>query len=889
MSTDDEDATMDASTDVVETPSTVDDLAPHLAPTAIEKANDLILRQMAESIRIAHEINPNSWAVLERRGSISLIVSRYIALTTVYRQTSKATIIVATAEIDPELERDYSFYREPGVMKLIPGTHVEIPAEQTPEALHRLRKTHLVAVEMAAREVKTRSARANEHRPDMLEKIESATGETLPSPAYTSDSLPAKSTLDSRRFWKVSAGPGNTEWEEFVHHACMALDWGNTPDVEPLPSEREAFTAALMRANDISVAGARSLWTFRNAMSIGDRVVSTARGELYGYGMIAGAYEFVEDDFPYRHRRPVTWDSTEKSALDSIDAATLAKLRQQATIVELNQREFSEITGSKMAGMTSGNWVLASLHPVEALHDGFAAAGLFYTTDQIATFYTALQTKGFVILSGISGTGKSKIAQHFVSMLPDSVSTIPSITHRDDLISLKVHPYSKQNGYLALPMKQIEKFPIPLPGESVSVDIRLGDVTAEAKLKHIVFGNGQKRIVRLTLSSEVKKRFQALDIDQVLYLEPKVAIEDGEDRITTFSILTPSEVERNSSLKLMEPISNHLFLSVRPDWRDSRALIGYQNPLLGEYEWTDFLRFILHAGENYRSGTPIAWFVILDEMNLAHVEYYFADLLSVLESGRDDEGWTREAIRIQRPEPIDEQDEDVPPAEIRLPPNLYIIGTVNMDETTHAFSPKVLDRAFTMELSEVDFSSYPITTSGNAGEPTRAERSALLSGFSRNGRFVRIEKTEVRDVVVEYPAIRDWLQNLNGLLEKSRMNFGYRVFDEIAAFTGNGMRNFVDFELEQVFDRAVLMKVLPKFSGSAARLERPLLDLLAWCVDPGRLPQKEIRQAFDSLGDDGWSASTHPVLAEGMMFPVTGKRVMRMLDTLAVEGFASFG
>jgi hypothetical protein len=886
MSTDDEDATMDASTDVVETPSTVDDLAPHLAPTAIEKANDLILRQLAESIRVAHEINPNSWAVLERRGSISLIVSIYIALTTVYRQTSKATIIVATAEIDPGVERDYSFYREPGVMKPIPCTFFEIPAERIIEALPRLRKAHLAAVEMAAREVRTRSARAYEHRPDMLEKIESATDETLPRPAYTSDSLSAESSLDSRRFWKVSAGPGNTEWGEFVHHACIALDWGNTPDVGPLPSEREAFTAALMQENDVSVAGARSLWTFRNAMSIGDRVVSTARGELYGYGTIAGAYEFVEDEFPYRHRRPVVWDSTEKSALDSIDAATLAKLRQQATIVELNQREFSEITGSKMAGMTSGNEELASLHPVEALHEGFAAAGLFYTLDQIATFYTALQTKGFVILSGISGTGKSKIAQHFVNTLPAEDKPGRKIDpNSTDLIPMIVQMTTVKYGLVNFPRHLIERVLLPEPGAKVNLSVEFNGISKICAFRIMAHGNSV--VYRLYFSGEMKRRIASLKLGTMLYFRP--LLDEETAMLVGFSILMTEEVPVSAASSGSITSRNNLFLSVRPDWRDSRALIGYQNPLLGEYEWTDFLRFILHAGENYRSGTPIAWFVILDEMNLAHVEYYFADLLSVLESGRDDGGWTREAIRIQRPEPIEGQDEDVPPAEIRLPPNLYIIGTVNMDETTHAFSPKVLDRAFTMELSEVDFSSYPITTSGDAGEPTWAERSALLSGFSRNGRFARIEKTEVRDVVVEYPAIRDWLQNLNGLLEKSRMNFGYRVFDDIAAFTGNGMRNFVDFELEQVFDRAVLMKVLPKFSGSAARLERPLLDLLAWCVNPNAPDQKEVRQAFDSLGDGGWSASTHPVLSEGMMFPVTGRRVMRMLDTLAVEGFASFG
>ena len=91
--------------------------------------------------------------------------------------------------------------------------------------------------------------------------------------------------------------------------------------------------------------------------------------------------------------------------------------------------------------------------------------------------------------------------------------------------------------------------------------------------------------------------------------------------------------------------ANHLFVTVRPDWRDSKSLLGYYNPLTGTYEWTPFLRFLLRAEQNHKSKDKLAWFVILDEMNLAHVEYYFADLLSVLESGRDEDGWTREPLR----------------------------------------------------------------------------------------------------------------------------------------------------------------------------------------------------------------------------------------------------
>lgn len=80
------------------------------------------------------------------------------------------------------------------------------------------------------------------------------------------------------------------------------------------------------------------------------------------------------------------------------------------------------------------------------------------------------------------------------------------------------------------------------------------------------------------------------------------------------------------------------------------------------------------------------YFVLLDEMNLAHVEYYFADFLSVLESGRDENGFTRESIKLHDVEKVEE--EQGIPKEIKLPPNLYIIGTVNMDETTYSFSPK---------------------------------------------------------------------------------------------------------------------------------------------------------------------------------------------------------
>ena len=135
-----------------------------------------------------------------------------------------------------------------------------------------------------------------------------------------------------------------------------------------------------------------------------------------------------------------------------------------------------------------------------------------------------------------------------------------------------------------------------------------------------------------------------------------------------------------------------LLVPVQPDWMDATGLIGYVNPLQQEttYETTSFLQFLHQALE--RPDHP--HFVCLDEMNLARVEYYFAPFLSAMET--------------ESPIVIHQQDEPIDSVEPKLdwPKNLFIIGTVNMDETTHAFSDKVLDRAFTLEFWNVRLDKY---------------------------------------------------------------------------------------------------------------------------------------------------------------------------------------
>jgi len=387
----------------------------------------------------------------------------------------------------------------------------------------------------------------------------------------------------------------------------------------------------------------------------------------------------------------------------------------------------------------------------------------YFDAVQIASFYTALQTKGFVILSGISGTGKTKLAQLFAEMLP-----VPSAPHSS----------------------QTEQFDT-------------------------------------------------------------------------------------------EPTANTLFISVRPDWRDSKSLLGFYNPLTGAYEWTPFLHFIQKAITDYETDKASVWFVILDEMNLARVEYYFADLLSVLESGRDENGCTREPLRLQIGK--ESAASKMPPAEIHLPPNLYFIGTVNIDETTQAFSAKVLDRAFSMEFVGVDFERYARVASQSIQARTTfssGQSQELLNSFTRSGKFARIDKAEIASYIQNNPDQASLLQELNTALAPYSLHFGYRVFDELMMFLSNAEALRDELEPATAFDRGVLMKILPKFHGSRGKLEQPLGMVLEWCAVPDRKAEaaKSARanpSAMLQFGD--WR------------FPETARRVLRMFHALDGTGFASFG
>jgi len=303
---------------------------------------------------------------------------------------------------------------------------------------------------------------------------------------------------------------------------------------------------------------------------------------------------------------------------------------------------------------------------------------------------------------------------------------------------------------------------------------------------------------------------------------------------------------RISDENIFRMTKNSIFLSVRPDWRDSKPLLGYYNPLTGKYHKTPLLEFILRAKGDYEKNKEkaIPYFIILDEMNLAHVEYYFADFLSVLESGRDESGFTRESIKLHNDDAV-ETFQSIP-KELKLPPNLYIIGTVNMDETTYSFSPKVLDRAFTIEFHDVNLKKYPPEKTELTWEEIKKLRNDILNDLRRGGRFLAVykkgknnqEKSDIEEALEELKNADNgkyWqiLQQLNKALEPYDLHFGYRVVDEIALFFKNAKESWragiVAFENNndenninnEIFDLVLLMKILPKFHGNRKKLEKP--------------------------------------------------------------------
>jgi 5-methylcytosine-specific restriction enzyme B len=327
---------------------------------------------------------------------------------------------------------------------------------------------------------------------------------------------------------------------------------------------------------------------------------------------------------------------------------------------------------------------------------------------------------------------------------------------------------------------------------------------------------------------------------------------------------------------------NHRFqlIPVRPDWNDNSELLGFFD-LSNHYQPGALIPLLVRAHAN--PNKP--YFLCLDEMNLARVEHYFSDFLSIIESRRfhgekvtTDQILSQEQMEKMNEENLDEEVKSVlielkshQVKGIGLPENLYVIGTVNMDETTHPFSRKVLDRANTIEFSDIHLTKgLTITQDHEKPNELNLGNNAFRAKYLTMIDLLKVDQ----DIPKE---ISERLNNLNDTLSKAGCQIGYRVRDEAAFY----MKNVIEIEhstlgKEAGFERVILQKILPRLQGSSYQIKAVLEDLLKQ-YDP------ESREF--NYDDEGYTAKMQTLIEN--KGPLV-KKIGNMLIQFMEDGFTSF-
>ncbi len=284
---------------------------------------------------------------------------------------------------------------------------------------------------------------------------------------------------------------------------------------------------------------------------------------------------------------------------------------------------------------------------------------------------------------------------------------------------------------------------------------------------------------------------------------------------------------------------NYEMVQVKPNWHDSSELIGYVSRGSGSPAFVagDFLKFVAKAWEN----PDVPYFLCLDEMNLAPVEQYFAEYLSVVESRKCDENGIITTDPILKK--CDEQwyfdltaqlttDEDIRAQfnkdGIAIPQNLIVVGTVNMDETTFSFSRKVLDRAMTIEMNEVNLRGGLESQHEQIG---KLEAGNLI-GTAVEGVDIYNANKDVCDTALKY------LEAVNTQLEGTPFKVAYRTRNEFLLYVVNNLpynkdkdgkeldKNFV---IARALDEITSMKILSRIEGDTTKINN-LLERLTTTI-----------------------------------------------------------
>lgn len=353
-----------------------------------------------------------------------------------------------------------------------------------------------------------------------------------------------------------------------------------------------------------------------------------------------------------------------------------------------------------------------------------------------------------------------------------------------------------------------------------------------------ISGTGKSRIVRklaqATITEELQKKYD------------KKSVERGFNR-----------------WELHKP-ANFEIVQVKPNWHNSLEVVGYKSNIGGaHYEYTPFIEFVARAWKHQ----DVPFFLCLDEMNLAPVEQYFAEFLSAIES-RSIENGEYETDPIIKPfesfgEEICKQMlnhligvvdasqvvQNSPEAilvnryrtkGLTLPKNLLVLGTVNMDDTTFSFSRKVLDRAMSIVMNNVEYDKFfSGETENDISELSERSKNLLID---RPIRGLSLEDNNASEV-------KEYLTAINGVLDNTPFKLGYRAANEALLYVSATHQFDPKVEVNSALDEFTLMKILSRIEGDKRSIGNLLNELQGIINDNYPLSNVRLKQMAKTLQD----------------------------------------
>ena len=521
--------------------------------------------------------------------------------------------------------------------------------------------------------------------------------------------------------------------------------------------------------------------------------------------------------------------------------------------------------------------------------------GYYFDKELIENYLLSLKVKPFVILTGNSGTGKTKLSQLFAKYIGSIKSHESEIMGDYFTVKAKTNYSSWKNRGWTLAKDDFEKI-LPIRNCEVKFDMMVDgipakgsiDITVQLYYSNIKLENYFKELYDKNDKDVVDLNIMCFDLKKIFsdYKETngsifitqksnKTAANDRQWMLNaSFYDYIPfksgyvdcnimvNEISSKAKWRILPRLSfkinpklqeylnrnigkevsielkidnfnfdnftpeidllnydesfNYQIIPVGANWTDNTNIIGYYNVITEDYQSTPAYDLIKKSKDNPKNP----YFLILDEMNLSHVERYFADFLSAIESG-----------------------EEIPlygnSDTLKLPDNIFTIGTVNVDETTYMFSPKVLDRANTIEfetLSPKDYMSSDFDDADFSGDINYLQSLLIDSDISQlniqNLREILSEITYEGDNLWDLLAIE--LTKFQNALKNSSFDFGFRVINEILRFIIVAWRYENSTEdwnnWERYFDAQIKQKILPKLHGSEKAIGNVLTILFNICL-----------------------------------------------------------